>query len=416
MNTRISLGSRSHERGTALAIVVMSVVAMAGLSTALMIVNQSGSREQRAELEEARASYVCQAGLSQAMFQLSRGESGSIGTSEQPTTWGTSRFWVESVDLGGDIVQVRATGLEDRTGASMELVARRVPNTIWRYGAFGREWLHMDSNSRVDSYDSTLGTYASQAVNGIGSGAYANSDGNVGSNGDISIDQNAKVWGDASAGPDHSTTVLGNAVVTGSTTPSSGVVEMAAITVPTYTSFGSLTVNANTTIPTSNRSYGNLRVGTNRTLTITGPANFVVNNLTLNSGSSIIVNGTNGPVTIIVLDSFVMNSNTIIRSNDYQPTDVSLKLLSDNVINPEVIVQLDEVDFNSNSQIYGTIYAPTAAITFDSNFELYGSIMARSLDIDSNSRFHFDEALISATSSGPPTFETISWRDIPFQH
>jgi len=415
MKIRISNRSRNEECGAALAIVVLSMIAMAGLSTALLMVNIAGSREQRAEFEETSARYVCQAGLSQAMYQLSRGESGNVGSSEEPTNWGTAQFWVETTDLGGNVVQVRATGLEDRTGASMELVARSVPNTIWRYGAFGREHLHMDSNARVDSYDSALGTYATQAVNGSGSSAYARTNGDIGSNGDITVDQNAKIWGDASAGPEHSTTVLGNAVVTGSTASASAQLEMPAITVPTYTSYGSLTVNANTTIPTSNRTYGNLRVGSNRTLTITGPANFVVSNLTLNSGSSILVNANNGPVTIIVLDSFIMNSNTIIRSNDYQPADVSLKLLSDNVINPEVRVQLDEVDFNSNSQVYGTIYAPTAAVTFDSNFELYGAIMARSLDIDSNSRFHYDEALVAATSSGLPTFETICWRDIPLQ-
>lgn len=416
MKIRKLVDGRGEERGSALALVLLAVTAMAGLSAALVVVHMSGSREQRAELEEARARYVCQAGLSQAMFQLGQGQSGSVGSSQQPTEWGTSRFWVAATDLGGDIVQVRATGLEDRAGASMELVARRVPNTIWHYGAFGREFLHMDSNARVDSYDSTLDTYAAQAVNGSGASAYARTNGDVGSNGDITMDQNAKVWGDALAGPDHSTTVLGNAVVTGSTAPSSGQIELPAITVPTYPSFGSLTVNANTSIPSSNRTYGNLRIGSNRTLTITGPANFVVSNLTLNSGSSIIVNSAGGPVSIIVLDSFVMNSNTSIRSTDYDPRDVSLKLLSDNVINPEVQVQLDEVDFNSNSVVYGTIYAPTAAVTFDSNFELYGAIMARSLDIDSNSRFHFDEALVDATSSGLPTYETICWRDIPLQH
>lgn len=415
MKIRIPSGVREDSRGAALAMVILSVTAIAGLSAALLVVNVAGSREQRSEHEEARARYVCQAGLSQAMFQLSRGEDADLGNSQEPVAWGTSRMWVDAQDLGGNIVQLRATGLEDRAGASMELVVRRVPNTIWRYGAFGREFLHMDSNARIDSYDSTAGTYASQAVNGSGSSAWANSEGNAGSNGDITLDQNAKIWGDAVAGPEHTTTVLGNAIVTGSTSPASEQMELPALTVPTYTSYGSMTTNANVTIPTGNRSYGTLKVGSNKTLTITGPASIVIGNLTLNSGSSIIANADDGPVEIFVLDSFIMNSNTAIRSNDYEPKDVSLKLLSDNVINPEVTVQLDEVDFNSNSQIHGTIYAPTAAITFDSNFELFGAIIARSIDVDSNSRFHYDEALVDATATGLPTYETLCWRDIPLQ-
>jgi hypothetical protein len=168
-------------------------------------------------------------------------------------------------------------------------------------------------------------------------------------------------------------------------------------------------------IPASQRAYDSITVGANRTLTIVGPASFVVGNLTLRSGSRIAVDASHGPVELIVLDNFVMNSNTQIGSTTSRPQDVMLRLLSDNVINPDVRVTLDDVDFDSNSRIYGTIYAPTAAITFDSNFELFGAIIGRSIDIDSNSRFHFDEALIDATASGPPTYETICWRDIPLQ-
>jgi hypothetical protein len=407
---------QDSRRGTALAMIVLCVSALAALSAALLSVSVSNSREQRGEKQEIHASYVCQAGLSQAMYQLQRGLTGNVGSQGTPATWGPAHVWVQATNVTSDIVRLRATGIEDEAGASQELVVRAVPNTIWRYGAFGKEFLHMDSNARVDSYNSDLGTYAAQAVNGSGSSQYALTNGDVGSNGDISIDQNAKVWGDAVAGPSHTTTVLGNAVVTGSTTPASQQVELPSINVPTYTNYGNLTVSSNTSWTSSNRTYGTLRVGSNKTLTIRGPANIVASSLTLNSGAKIVVDATNGPVTFYVVDNFIMNSNAQIYSTDYKPSKVKLNLLSDNVINPEVQVTLDTVDFDSNSQVWGTVYAPNARIVFDSNFQLYGSIMARSLDVDSNSRFHFDEALINATANGVPTYETLCWREIPFQN
>ena len=91
---------------------------------------------------------------------------------------------------------------------------------------------------------------------------------------------------------------------------------------------------------------------------------------------------------------------------------MALYLESDNIIDPDIDVSLDpaHVDFDSNSEIFGTIYAPNAHIEIDSNFRLYGSLIARSVRLDSNSRIHFDEALLNAAGSGASgAYETLCW-------
>jgi hypothetical protein len=408
--------ARESRRGTTLVMILLCVFGLASLAMVALTIGLSHAKEQRGERQEIHAGYVCQAGLSQAMYQMQRGLGGSVGTRTNPTIWGASRFYVEATNVTPMITRLCATGIEDKNGASQELVVQAVPNTIWRYGLFGRETLHMDSNARVDSYNSTLGSYASQATNGSGSNTYALTNGDIGSNGDIVLDANAKVWGDAIPGPSHTATLNGNSVVTGNTLPSPALLDMPVINAPTYTSFGNLVVNSATTIPAGNRSYGTITVRQNKTLTLTGPGNIVISNLVTNSNANIIIDATNGPVTLYVLDNFILDSNSTIHSTDNKPSNVRLNLLSDNVVNPEVTVQLDVVDFNSNSSIYGTVLAPNAHILLDSNFALYGSLMARSLDVDSNSTFHFDEDLMNSTANGNPTFETLSWREIPYQH
>lgn len=415
MGIRISVRGAKARRGTAIVTMAVCVAALAGLATAMLAVAMRNSGEQDGSRQNMQADYICQAGLSEAMFDLQRDGTGSLGSESQPRSFGGGRYWVAATPLDGDLLQLRATGLGDRSGARQELVVRAVPNTIWRFGAFGKEFLHLDSNARVDSYDSHDGSYASQAVNGSGSFMYARTNGDVGSNGDVSLDQNAKVWGDAISGMTHSTTVLGNAIVTGSTGSSSADVELPAITVPVYTNYGALTVSSSLTINSSNRAYTTLRVNASKTLTLRGPANLVVSNLILNSGAKIAVDDDDGPVVIHVLDNFIMNSNSQIVPDSRQPISVRLNLLSDNVINPEVTVQLDTVDFDSNSKVWGVIYAPNARVVLDSNFELYGSLMARSLDIDSNATFHFDEALTDDTASGTPVYETVCWREMPWR-
>jgi hypothetical protein len=392
----------------------MMVTMMAGMSAVLLTIAASGKKEQRQEREELSIRCVAQAGISAAMFNLQKGTSGVIGSAQAPAAWGTSRYYVTQENLSAEVISLKSTGVDDRSGARMELVVRSVPSTIWRFGAFGKEFLHLNSNARVDSYNSSAGTYVAQAVNGSGTDQHANTDGDVGSNGYVSLDQNSRVWGDASPGPGNTTTVLGNAFVTGSTTPMSAAMELPPLNVPSYASLGALSVSSNTTIPTGNRRYTNLVVNNNRTLTITGPANIVITNLTLRSGATLQVNATNGPVTLWVIDDFIMNSNSFMGPTDLLPQNLTVNLLSDNVINPEVQIDVDDLAFESNTKLYGMVYAPSAAIEIRSNFELFGSVIGRSVDLRSNARFHFDEALVAATSSGAVQYETLCVRDLPF--
>jgi len=406
-------GSRS-QRGSMLSIVAVMLLAMSGLAVALLRTSKASSSGQRQDREIAHARYVAQAGLSTAMFNLQTGHSGALGNAQAPVVWDRSHYYVTQQNVTADVIRLTATGLDERAGARQELVVRQVPSTVWRFGAFGLENLHMDSNARVDSYSSDAGTYTAQNINGLGTNKHANSNGDVGSNGDIGVDQNGKVWGDAAPGPAHTATVLGNAFVTGTTSPASTPMVPPTVTVPSYASLGALTVTSTTTIPSGNRTYTNLTVDTNKTLNITGPANIVMSNLTLKSGAKITVDATHGAVEFWVIDNFILNSNAQIAPTDFKTKNLRLNLLSDNVINPELNVVLDTVSFDSNSKFYGTILAPSAAIVVSSNFEMFGSVIARSIDLHSNANFHFDEALLNATSSGLPTFETISWREVPY--
>jgi hypothetical protein len=406
------MSSRVDRRGSALLIMTLLVVVMAGASFALLQANLAGHREQRGQRAQAHVRYVCQAGLADAIYNLQRGANGTLGTQLNPIPLGTAHYWVTQTNLAADLISLRSTGIDDRSTESMELVVRSVPNTIWRFAAFGKEILHMDSNAHVDSYNSNTSSYAMQALNGAGADQHANSDGDIGSNGDVGLDQNAKVWGDASAGPGHTTTVLGNAVVSGSTTPMSAAMDLPAINAPSYPSSGALTVSSNTTLASGNRCYSNLVVDNNRTLTINGPADVVITNLRLRSGATVSVNPAGGKVRLWVIDNFIMDSNAIMSPTDGKSKNLEVNLLSDNVINPEITIQLDTVDFASNSKLFGTVYAPNAAITINSNFEIFGSMIARRIDLDSHARFHFDEALLDATATGVPTFETVCWREV----
>ncbi len=403
--------------------VSLLMVGLSVLSLSLFTMVNSSNRSNRGSREQLNAKYVSQAGLSVAIMKLSSGADVAevnLGSEQQPVDYGDATYWVSAEDLGGNVYGLTATGVENNVGSRLELVLREVTDSQYIWAAFGDEGLSMDSNAQIDSYNSNLGSYDSQDVNGNGSSSYALENGNVGSNQNVSADSNVKVHGDATPGPGGTATITGNAVVSGSTAPSADLVDMPEIDLPSLPSLGDMLFNDYGTgpfesyIPSGSWHFGDTRVTADE-LVIVGPATVVFDSFEMRANSGVTVDASGGPVDIYVIGDFVMNSNTHFASDTQTPSDLALHLLSDNVINPQLDVDLDYVDFESNAKLYGTIYAPNAAIEINSNFELFGSLVARRVHLDSNAKVHFDEALLSASDDEVRTFERVAFRHTPYQ-
>ena len=419
MNMRLKKKwGNSGESGVSLVVVGLAMSVLATLSVSMLVAIRATSREKSALREEVASMFAAEAGLSEGVFALNSGNSANLGTQQQPMSISASSFWVTETNLVNGMKALVATGLDNRAGTRIELTVRQAADNLWAWGAFGDEELTMDSNSRVDSYDSTLGTYASQQINGSGSSAYALSNGHVGSNGDIDMSQNSSVQGNAVPGPTATASVTGNAFVTGSTTPNSALVALPPLVIPSFGSSGNMLVSGATpgTLGPGDFGFGNFKLGNGATLTITGPARIVATDMELRSNSQIVIDASAGPVKFYVHEDFILGSNTSIASTTYDPTDLSINLASDNIINPTENVQLAEVLLQSNSVVYGTLFAPNAMIDIDSNFELFGSVIARQVHLDSWARVHFDENLLNGNSSSvTTTWEAVCWRRLAFQ-
>jgi predicted acyltransferase (DUF342 family) len=401
------LGERA---GSALLFVVVLLGGISVLSLSLMVSVSSNNKERKTSQASINSIYVCEAALGESIADISAGGDGNLGGEKNQVAYGEASYWVTAVDQGGGVFALTATGTENSDRTRVEMLVRRQNGSFWQWGAFGDEGLTMDQNASVDSYDSSLGIYEDQDVNGSGANKYASSDGDVGSNGDITLKQNTTVYGDAAAGPTSTTTVDTNSTVTGSTTPSPDLVALPALTFPTPVSSGDWTTSGGESLPAGTHAYDTLEV--NGTLTITGPAVVVVTNMTLRSNSLIEVDATGGPVELWVENDFVMNSNSEIRSQDLDPADIEVYLNSDNVLDPNTNVTVATIELNSNTKLYGTIYAPNARIEIDSNFQLYGAIVARHVHMDSYSKVHYDESLANTGGTGSNSFETLCWRVI----
>lgn len=407
--------SERSRRGGAIVFVTLMVAALASFSLSMMVVSSSSHRERRASMEEMSARYVTEAGISHALFQINNGESGTIGSADDQTPFGAASYWVTETDLGGGIRTLVGSSINGASGSRIEVVVAETSGALFTYAAFGDESLTLSSNAQIDSYDSDAGSYASQAVNNDSGNTYANANGHVGSNGDIDMSQNAAVYGNAIPGEGSAVIPHGNATtVTGSTTPAYGEAEMDPIDVPDIDSLGPLLVGGGDTIylGSGDHHFESLEVSGNGTLHVTGPARVVFDSLELLANADFVIDATNGPVDLYVTGDFILNSNTFMGSTDLDPMDLVVYLTSDNIIDPDVQIDLDQVVLDSNAKLYGTIYAPNSQIDIESNFELFGAVMSRILNIASNALIHFDEGLLEDDRWWDGTFEPICWREM----
>ncbi|MEO6710262.1 MAG: hypothetical protein ABI054_03715 [Planctomycetota bacterium] len=406
---RITNDSR---RGGAMVLATLAITIVSVLAMSMVTIQASGSKELHRSQEETRAVLAAEAGLSRSYMLLQNGGSGDLGSANQPLNLSSGEVSVDTQTFGptNKLLRVTSTSRVGSSDASAELILQDNSTAFFVWGAFGDTSLKMNSQGKIDSYDSVLGTYQSQVVNGSGGNAWANDEGNIGSNGNIELKQNALVKGNAIPGQSSTISVIGNASVSGSTANAGAAVSLPPIVVPSIPSSGNRTFSVNTSLAAGNYHFGRTVINGTKTVTVTGPATLVFDSFEMKSNSNFRIDSSAGEVQIYVIDNFIMNSNTLLASLDYDPRDVHVNLLSDNIIDPGIVVKLDDVLLNSNGRLFGTIYAPDARVDIESNFEVFGAVVAEEVILSSNSRVHYDEALGRILAPGAQRYTLLTWR------
>ena len=265
--------------------------------------------------------------MSEVLTAVRAGASGNIGSEATPARLGNGLFWAESTDIGSGQKEVVITGMQGSGRYGIELIVDTggaATTPMFPSVVFSDEQLSIDSNQLIDSYDSSLGSYASQAVNLAHGATHANQNGSVGSNAGIVVSSNTKIFGDATPGPSYSVSLDSGVVVTGSTIPAPAPVPLPVLSVPSTPSSGNYTVSGTKTIAAGSYAYGTLKLNENAHLIVEGPADIVVSS-TFETGedSTLEIDAANGPITFYCQGSFKYNEKTSISTASGSPADVA---------------------------------------------------------------------------------------------
>ncbi len=250
------------------------------------------------------------------------------------------------------------------TDVAREAVALVTPSCA---GLWGLSDVTVPGSVSIDSFNSTGGDYDAMA---------ANADGDLCSNGTITVQGNATIEGDVLAI---------EVVLNGGSMDISGVSEEADLAVTAdAVDFGDVaTVNDNALIPLTdngavafNAADKFLKIPANDNLTL--PAGtYYMKNITFDSPSTLSIAG---PVTIYMYGDFDASGSGTINTT-MNPADFT------------IMSSGTTVTIQGQVSFYGTIYAPNATVLLRGNADYYGAILADSIDFGGNFSFHLDESI-----------------------
>jgi len=414
MISREGTDSRSTRRGSVLIPALLAVLLTSGLCVCYLQLSLSKSRESQVSVDAKSAFYVAEAGLAEAYYGLARGMQGAVASESVPARFGNGVYWVTCEDLG-DRVTLRSTGLTRKGRAAVSATLRKGTLSVASLGMYGNQSVDLRKGSRVDAYDSTVGPYESPKVASPGGGSAL--DARVGCNGSINLaggseySPGATIVGDANPGPSGTVVIGMEAIVTGSTAPATQTTTLPTLHIE-LPEEEPLEPTAGTPVhlPAGSYAWSKMHLGPNSLVHITGPADVVLDELVLDHGSRLEIDGSLGAVEISVRSYVNMVAGSVFTTLS-QGTDRASLLTSaslsvdrdrDGIADPPVTLA-------ATGPFYGLIYAPRAPVVLPASFTVYGSVVADRITLGNNARLHFDRALLNSTVGGTlPEF--LCWR------
>jgi Flp pilus assembly protein TadG len=237
----------------------------------------------------------------------------------------------------------------------------------------GIDSVTLRGNPRTDSYRSSEGPYNALT---------ARNNGSVCSNGPILVVGSAEVNGNANPGPGFQTTLIGNAMVRGNTTPRTRLLEMPPV-VPGDAEF----VNDNEYIPSLPAkgkspsknpidAAGDLRLSGHVTLELP-PGTYYLRDLSLSGQATLSIYG---PTLIYVTGSLDTAGGRMINDTEIPS-------------NLKILMTGETARIIGNTDFHAVLYAPHTDVTITGTGSLYGAVVARNLKLQGTGSVHYDEDL-----------------------
>ncbi len=389
-------GTGKQPRGAALiiAMLVMAVLLMAG--TTFLTISSTESQIALNQRASVQASLLAEAAIHKAIAQLN---ADSTYTGETGTALSTGSFTItattaagcaatsaralvatSSVPVRGGQAQVVLQATVDRVSYPYRWAGfAAVPNQVVVDDRIEKEtWL--EEHGSVDSFDSNLGIYSTTTNRGAG--------GNIGANGDITLDSDAEIRGNVRAGDalhmGSGVTVTGAQATNLSPSDTSPGEPFPSVTPGTAPTTG-LTVSSGTYT---------LAAGT-----------YYYTTLTFSDNTSLATSG--GLVTIYVTGAVSLGNSVTLGTHP----DTQLRIIAKSDGGTTDFVSFAAGNYFT---LYGSLYGKNTNINIGNDAQIYGSMIGRTVHVGQRAAVHYDQAMSDQEicHSGKFNIRRGTWREV----
>ena len=392
--------ARRSERGVALIYSVIAVMVVSILAAGFMQLALAVTRRLSSTADTAQAFNIAEAGLAEAYTGLGVARTGNVGTVDAPAAFGGGLVWVEATRHPTGLVELESTAMYGTGRATLGIACEPIARSVASLGFFTLDDLRLNPDVRLDSYDSSKGAYNTQINTPL------NNQGMVGSNGNVTIASNNRIFGDVIYGPTGKISIGSGAVVTGGTSARPELETLPPVEVPDIPLAKPVKYLSGVpmVVPPGEAGYQTLDIGKNSKLVLKGPLKLVVGDLMLRLGAQMTFDTTAGPVDLFVTNSVDLNTSSVVTTSSQKTSDSNIYVSAP---------PGKTVSFGAKSQFFGYIYAPNATVKISAQYELYGGLACKELQLAAQGKMHLDTGLGALLQSALPIMH--SWRvvDIP---
>jgi len=408
-----------NDRGIALIAIIMMMAILLTISTAGLLMSSVNLKTTSNYKTGTMAFNVADAGINHGWMALgmvfdtlhetSSSPRNLVGSTNYVFGNTTGSYSVKAYDLGVSPKQVliTATGCFPAAATDCPAVSKAVIEARFKAGPFAFNYAiesagkteiedtDVGGGSKVDSYDSSKGTYNACLNSPSCTQTNKGSEADIRSNEDIKLSgSNTQVSGNAIAHDD--ITVSGGASVTGTQTPDAPEKDYAPVT-PCGPPWSTLTgISATDSSKMTLDGSGNLSATAHITMTFAA-GTYCFRSITLTGGADITVNG--AVKMYVTADTDFSGGSITNATGDPSNLQIFSSLSSDS----------QGIKVAGGSAAAMTIYAPEARVKVTGGGDFYGAVVGVRVTVDGGTNFHYDKKL--KNPNGSP-LQLISWRQV----